>query len=521
MQLKHILDTTPVRIVAAATLLEGCCLAGDWPQTGRNPQHTGFTKDSPAPPYQIAWIVDFRPERIYTAQPVVADGRVVVTTQNGNVYALDAETGGRLWCFEAGETIWGGASLGTMEHGGAGLVFVASWDGAILALNAADGKEIWRYDAGEWISGSPCIADQTLFIGTRKGAMLALGMDGELKWRDRLSWHIFSTAAYNDGKVFVVTEDMLVHCLDASDGREVWTSRKMYGLLFREWYPVVHKGKVIVQVTPSIYLEAGTLDAFPFAEWDVPEELIDRMTERIEPPRNMSHGADRRWDPEGGIPPAEFFEGQKKIEEFYRLNPEYQTLYVLNETDGQQAYHAVHLYAYGGLESLALPPAVCCDGILIAPCPFRNSMFARFDLEKNRWLDIMFEVHLTNNDNSSFWSVGGKRMFLWGYHCRSKRIIDLETRTPYYPPYYNFSLGREESVVPAGYREMPVKRVSCLPDTRHPEYPVSGGTAFRRGRMFGTGASSPVIAGNKVFFMNGDREYAYGCTLTAYMEAEQ
>jgi len=172
--------------VGLALTILACAAAGaaDWPQAGGNSQHTNSTPDSPAPPYKVAWVADFSPEQIYSAQAMIAEGRVFQTTLNGSLYALDAATGKRLWHFKAGECVWGSAAALTQADGGGergGKVFVAAWDGLVYGLDAADGKQLWRYDAGEPISGSPCFADGTLFIGTRRGTMLALGLDGTPK----------------------------------------------------------------------------------------------------------------------------------------------------------------------------------------------------------------------------------------------------------------------------------------------------------------------------------------------------
>ena len=66
-------------------------------QVGRDPQHTNFTPDSPSPPYEGEWAVDFSPEIIYSAQPVIAEEAVYVTTLQGTLYALAADTGARKW----------------------------------------------------------------------------------------------------------------------------------------------------------------------------------------------------------------------------------------------------------------------------------------------------------------------------------------------------------------------------------------------------------------------------------------
>lgn len=479
-------------LLAVSTVMNGASaraatprVATDWSQVGANPQHTNFTPDSPAPPYKAAWVADFAPEQIFSAQPVIADGRVYQTTLQGNLYALDAASGKRLWYFKAGEVIWSGAAAGTKEYGGTGKVFVAAWDGLIFGLDAKNGKEIWKYDAGEPISGAPCVAEETIFIGTRGGTMLALTTDGKLKWKRTLSWHIYSTVAHHDGRVFAATEDMFVHCLDAKTGEPVWKSEKMHGLCVREFYPVIHKGKVFVGVTPAV--------------WRYSINLGKGVTEKLSKPikkgeKGYRHGGHGRSSliRKGEIPP-ELEKSSKNLIQTYEKKPYLQTIYVLNERDGKQAYFAVHHYI-GGLENVRMPPAACADGTIVAGCLFGRAGLGRINVEKNCWMDVLFELGGSNNDNAKFASVGGSRVFKKDFQY-SSGVMDLTTREI-------FPLG--------GRRDRPNRtRVSHLPMKWMP------GQAYRGRTSAGTCPAS--ISGNRVFWMMGGH-YGPWPRLIAYEE---
>lgn len=401
-----------------------------WPQAGRTPQHTNFSPDSPAPPYKVKWFAEFAPECIYSAQPVVADGRIVLTTLHGRVYALDTETGERLWVVKPGEAMWSGAAIGTPEYGGVGKTFVASWDGHVHALDSATGEEIWRYDTGEPISGAPCLAEDTIFIGTRDDTLLALTTGGREKWRTSLSWHIFTTVAYENGRVYAVTEDLHVHCADAETGNVIWTSEKLHGLIMREFYPVLHAGKVLLSVTPAVYSEAGGgLGVGPFV-WNPPLEIMNKISVRIDGTDKLdsptSFGARRSLIPERGMPP-EMEQAQQELIALYERKPEYQTFYVLNQSDGRQAFTPMHHYGCGGLENLVMPPAVCANGELVMHAYLNAARLALYSLDRNRWTDVLFEIGWTNNDNLDVVSVGGNRVFVHGYF-RGMLVLDLDTR---------------------------------------------------------------------------------------------
>jgi len=455
-------------------------LAADWPQTGGNPQHTNFTPDEPRPPYTSIWRADFSPEFVYSAQPVIAGDTLFQTTLNGNLYALDIATGERRWRFKAGEVIWGSAAAGTKAHGGEGQVFVASWNGFLYGLDTATGAERWRFKAGEPISGSPCLAENTLFLGTRRGNMLALTVDGKLKWKTQLSWHIYSTAAYHEGRVFVVTEDLYVHCLNAETGKPLWKSGQLNGLTHREFYPVIHQGKVLVSVTPAVH-HGG------------PGMGLDLWGKDGSSPKNLA--VYLALGKEGKLP-EQAEKAQQALLDYYAKNPHYQTFFVLNEEDGADAFVPVHQYLSGGLQNIWMPPTVCADGTLITRLLLGNARLVRYDLARNRWVDLMLELRSTNNDEADYVAVGGDLLFSkeWGFVFNRVWSMGRRESIPFPPA--RGKLRQVSSL--SGYWEIdaPRSRRRLGPEAAHPN-------AFN-------GTSPPVIAGSKFFYMSHDQVlYAY------------
>jgi outer membrane protein assembly factor BamB len=160
---------------------------------------------------------DFGWDRVsLQSSPAVAGGVLYIGSRDGGVYALDAETGDRLWYADHGspwvvasaavrnDTVWTGSSDGlfvvaidaatgeeiwrtdvgarvfaspALAHGpGGGTLYVADHGGAIRAMDPATGEERWRFDVGEtMIQSSPVPADDALFLGADDGGVYALG----------------------------------------------------------------------------------------------------------------------------------------------------------------------------------------------------------------------------------------------------------------------------------------------------------------------------------------------------------
>lgn len=127
---------------------------GGWPMFGKNPQRTSF-KDMNAPMNESP-IWSFEAGDVIASQPVVSNGRVYVTSHDGNLYALDVDNGDELWSSSIGD--WGGFVIPLKGMGHAlmsspavenGTVYVGSLDGNFYAFDAVSGENQWVFEAGE------------------------------------------------------------------------------------------------------------------------------------------------------------------------------------------------------------------------------------------------------------------------------------------------------------------------------------------------------------------------------------
>jgi outer membrane protein assembly factor BamB len=224
--------------------------AADWPQLGGNPQHTGYSPEKLRPPFKIKWNVQFQPERLYPAmQPVIAGGRVFLGSESGTLYALNAADGKRLWRFPAAASERVGPILHSAGVEG-GKVFFASMDGSVYALDAESSKLAWKYDSEmrTGFSAAVLLAEGKVFAPNRGGTFFALNQaDGKVAWKADLGCPLLQSPAYNDGRVYVAGMDLRLRALDAKSGRELWKTEPLKGLAFKDYWPVVHKGLVIVR----------------------------------------------------------------------------------------------------------------------------------------------------------------------------------------------------------------------------------------------------------------------------------
>ena len=110
-------------------------------------------------------------------RPMVVDGTVYAASHNGEVIAMSADNGRRLWDVKTKLAL----SAGPEVEGG--LIVLGSSDGDIIALDASNGKERWRKAIGSEILARPLIVKDVVVIRTVDGHLEGMaGADGTQRW---------------------------------------------------------------------------------------------------------------------------------------------------------------------------------------------------------------------------------------------------------------------------------------------------------------------------------------------------
>ncbi len=168
------------------------------------------------------------------AAPTVSDGLVFVVTIDNQAFALDENTGERLWS-HAGVTevasILGGASVAVAGD----VVILPYSSGEIYALRAASGRELWRENLGTGdyfdalssiadIAGLPVISDNRVFVISHSGRMVALDLrSGSRLWERNIGG--IQTPWVAGDYLYVLANTGQLLCLRLRDGHSVWKMR--------------------------------------------------------------------------------------------------------------------------------------------------------------------------------------------------------------------------------------------------------------------------------------------------------
>lgn len=180
--------------------------SGNWVTTGGGFDETHFSpldliNANNLGKLGLAWSFETGTTRGLEATPVVVDGVLYTSGSVGQVYALDAASGEKIWTFEPevpGEAM-ANACCDTVNRGVAvwdDLVYVTVLDGRMFALNAKTGKIVWQADTIVdhnklyTSTGAPRVAGGVVVIGNAGADFDARGYvsaydlrSGKLKWR--------------------------------------------------------------------------------------------------------------------------------------------------------------------------------------------------------------------------------------------------------------------------------------------------------------------------------------------------
>lgn len=169
-------------------------------------------------------------------------------------------------------------------------VFAADADGEVYALETETGKTIWQVETGERVISGPASSGNLVLVGTRDAEVIALSRaDGSEVWRSQLSSEVLASPAGDGDTVIARTVDGRVFALSAADGTRLWTfDRTVPSLTLRGLSRPVVVGSAVL-----VGLDGGRLVALRVDTGEVLwEQVVASPTGRSELERLVDVDAD-------------------------------------------------------------------------------------------------------------------------------------------------------------------------------------------------------------------------------------
>jgi outer membrane protein assembly factor BamB len=150
---------------------------------------------------------------------VQADKTLFVPTMGGVLYALDTASGKTKWQFKSGGALF---SVPLVDNG---VVYVGSGDHFIYALDARTGRQRWKHETGGSVLAGAAKAGDVLCITSTDRKIYGLdAASGTVRWTQPVD-SLYQSAAITDGSRFYLGGwDNKFRCLDARTGTPVWTN---------------------------------------------------------------------------------------------------------------------------------------------------------------------------------------------------------------------------------------------------------------------------------------------------------
>jgi outer membrane protein assembly factor BamB len=183
-----------------------------------DPAHTGAQEhESLNPPLTLAWSYDAGDVVSY---PIVADGRVFITTATGLTTALDTSSG---------DVLWGPETLGRglLHAYDSGRLYGLTSSGLLIALDAASGAHLWTILMPYQLDffSPPVAANGLVYVdGLESGGdtMAIDGATGALVWDQHTFDGSDGCVAVSDDFVFEAESCLQVTAWTAASGTQRW-----------------------------------------------------------------------------------------------------------------------------------------------------------------------------------------------------------------------------------------------------------------------------------------------------------
>ena len=105
-----------------------------------------------------------------------------------------------------------------------GVLYVASSDGEVAAVSAADGDRLWRVELERPLSGGVGYHERSLYLGGADGSVLQLSADdGVVQWEAAVSGEVLAAPAVSNDWVIVQTYDGKLLGFQPGADEPAWT----------------------------------------------------------------------------------------------------------------------------------------------------------------------------------------------------------------------------------------------------------------------------------------------------------
>lgn len=195
----------------------------DWPSFQRDPGNTGAVPDGDGLVSSVREETRIELGDPVRVEPILSRGTLYVSTTvlndgGGSVATVAPTSGETRWRTDWSGGVWSTPAVDDRH------VYVAE-PGGVHALGIDDSREQWSVNVLPSNFSSPTVADSTVYIGTRTGAVAAVNtISGAVEWQRTLASRqtVNTTPAVGTDRVYAGAEDSRVYALETREGTQAW-----------------------------------------------------------------------------------------------------------------------------------------------------------------------------------------------------------------------------------------------------------------------------------------------------------
>ena len=204
------------------------------PMFGGVPQHLHVGVGKLRPPFRRDWVTGGT--SLIEFPPAIGFHYLYYASLNGNLIAVSARNGRRLWTDHVGRCEAAGPAVNRLSRGSVFETFLnrepcgrgsaQQGDGEILAVAAGPGHTVrWSKHLGA-TETSPLVVGKRIYIADYAGRVYCLrNSNGETLWTYQAGGAVKGAIAYDRGRVFFGDYDGRLYALRARDGRVIWRAQ--------------------------------------------------------------------------------------------------------------------------------------------------------------------------------------------------------------------------------------------------------------------------------------------------------
>jgi len=139
---------------------------------------------------------------IYSSPAIGLDGTIYCGSHDGNVYALYPNNGTLRWNYNTGSWVHGSPTIGDD-----GTVYIGSDNGYLYAFYPDNGTAKWSINIGDIYGSLALDKDGTIYTGVWENSFYAINPNGTIKWSFNTGAHVWgsSPALSDDGTLYFGT----------------------------------------------------------------------------------------------------------------------------------------------------------------------------------------------------------------------------------------------------------------------------------------------------------------------------